>query len=352
MDDFYAARDRTTPPLSWPSIAPPITYAAVGLNYQTPVIDRPLRFVDGDANSKGQVAVDKWWLNFGDDQLNKLVVRGMVQNLDVRTANERVKQEATALRATGQASQISGDGSVSSTTNSGDLAANYVFDILGGVRRGQEQAAAELDGAVSDVGTARLASLVGNYIDARYYQEAMALTRDSIATRRETVALTRQQQNLGVASELDSANAEVLLNEALANLPALKTGFCTATYGIATLLSEPAGPITKALWHGSPQPRPKGGSATGVSADRRRGIQTLGTAVREMLSQTLEAMRDQCAPNLTNPALAEIDQCADNQETGADHALCLTGGIFRSWQDRHLQDPKTAGFVRPASQQH
>lgn len=274
--------------------------AAVGPNYQTPVIDTPLRFVDGDANSSGQVAADQWWLSFGDDQLNKLVARGMAQNLDVRTANERIKQAAAALRATGRASQITGDGSLSSTasgskgsgsstTNSGDLAANYVFDIFGGARRGQEQAAAELDGAISDVGTARLAllaSLVGNYVDVRYFQEAMALTRESIATRRETVALTRQQRNIGVASELDFANAEALLNEVLANLPALETGFYTAAYGIATLLGEPAGPIIKTLERGSRQPRPKGGAAAGVPADVLRNRPDVVSAEHDLAAAT------------------------------------------------------------------
>ncbi|WP_390913188.1 efflux transporter outer membrane subunit [Pseudosulfitobacter sp. SM2401] len=274
--------------------------AAVGPDYQTPAIDTPVRFVDGDALSKGQMAADQWWLNFGDSQLNQLVARGRAQNLDVRTANERINQAAAALRATGQASQVSGTGSVSSTksgtgsnssstANSGTLAANYVFDIFGGARRDQEQAAAELDGAVSDVGTAQLAllaSLVGNYIDARYYQEAIALTRQSIATRRETVTLTRQQQELGVVSELDYANAEALLNEALANLPALETGFYAATYGIATLLGEPAGPITKALERGSPQPRPKGSAAAGVPADVLRNRPDVISAERDLAAAT------------------------------------------------------------------
>ncbi|MCF2870750.1 efflux transporter outer membrane subunit [Octadecabacter sp. G9-8] len=272
----------------------------VGPDYQSPSIDLPARFIDGDATATGEVAAQQWWLNFGDATLTDLVQRGMAQNLDVRTATERINQAAAALQGTGQAAQVSGSGSVSSTlantgegstttTNSGNLAASYVFDIFGGVQREQEQATAALEGAVYDVGTARLAllaSLVGNYIDARYFQEAIALTRESIQTRRQTVTLTRQQQEQGAVSELDLVNAEALLNDALADLPALETGFYAAVYGIATLLGEPAGPITSVLERGAPQPRPSGGSDAGVPADTLRNRPDVNSAERALAEAT------------------------------------------------------------------
>ncbi|PJI85740.1 multidrug efflux system outer membrane protein [Yoonia maricola] len=272
----------------------------VGPDYQTPSIDLPSRFVDGDATTSGQSSAQQWWLRLDDATLNSLVARGMAQNLDVRTATERINEANAALRATGQAAQITGSGSVSSTvsdtsetnrttSDSGTLAASYVFDIFGGARRGQEQAAAALEGAVYDVGTARLAllaSLVGNYVDARYYQEAIALTRESIATRRQTVALTGEQQQLGVVSELDYVNAEALLNEALANLPALEAGFYTSVYGIATLLGEPAGPITAALEQGAPQPRVAGDAGVGVPADLLRNRPDVISAERDIAAAT------------------------------------------------------------------
>lgn len=274
--------------------------APVGPNYQKPSIDLPARFVDGDATASGEVTAQQWWLSFDDSTLNTLVKRGMAQNLDVRTAVERIRQAEAALRATGQASQISGTASASSTisdtsdasrttTNSGGLAANYVFDIFGGVRRGREQATAAFEGAVYDVGTARLAflaSVVGNYVDARYYQKAIALTRRSIETRRQTVSLTQQQSELGVISRLDYLNAEALLNEALADLPELEAGFYAATFSVATLLGEPAGPITDALERGAPQPNARSLASAGVPADVLRNRPDVISSERDLAAAT------------------------------------------------------------------
>jgi multidrug efflux system outer membrane protein len=274
--------------------------APVGPNYQEPSIDLPSRFVDGDATASGEVAAQKWWLSFGDTTLNTLVDRGMAQNLDVRTAVERIRQAEAALSATGQASQVIGSASASSTvrytsdthratTNSGGLAANYVLDIFGGARRGREQATAALEGAFYDVGTARLAFLallVGNYIDARYFQEAIALTHKSIETRRQTVALTRQRRELGVISRLDYLNVEALLNEALADLPEIEAEFYAATFSIATLLGEPASPITEALERAAPQPNARGNAGAGVPADVLRNRPDVISSERELAAAT------------------------------------------------------------------
>lgn len=267
----------------------------VGPDYLTPAIDVPERFIDGDTTSAGEVAARQWWLSLNDTMLTSLVTRGMAQNLDIRTATERINEAAAGLRATGQAAQVSGSGSISTidsntgTTNSGTVAANYAFDIFGGARRDTEQAQAALDGVVYDVGTARLAflaSLVGNYIDARYYQEALSLTRNRIEARRQTVALTREQLELGLISELDFANAEALLNEALADIPPLETGFYTAVFGIATLLDEPAGPITDAMEQGAPQPRPASDVTTGIPADVLRNRPDVISAERTLAAAT------------------------------------------------------------------
>jgi hypothetical protein len=39
VDDFYAARDTTTAPLPWPSIAPPFTLYQAGLQLQVVLLE-------------------------------------------------------------------------------------------------------------------------------------------------------------------------------------------------------------------------------------------------------------------------------------------------------------------------
>lgn len=258
--------------------------AAVGPNYTTPAAGTPAQFVGGGTISVGTVAAIEWWRDLGDAQLNALVSRGLGQNLDIRTSLERIEETRAVLRGTGIPQAVSGDPTVATTrsggsgiatgtTTSASLNAALVLDIFGGQRRAVEQATAQYQAANYDAGTVRLAflaSLTGAYVDARYFQEALALTRQTIASRERTVSLVRAQENAGAASELDRVQAQALLEEARASLPALETGFENAVYGIATLLAEPAGPLMADLRKGAPQPYPKGGSAAGVPADLLR----------------------------------------------------------------------------------
>ncbi|MCE7766851.1 nodulation protein T precursor, partial [Pseudomonas putida] len=81
------------------------------------------------------------------------------------------------------------------------------------------------------VGTARLAflsSLVGAYIDARYYQEAAAITRGLIDSRRQTLELVQRQQSVGLATDLDVLQSQALLEETRATLPAFEQGYASS----------------------------------------------------------------------------------------------------------------------------
>jgi outer membrane protein, multidrug efflux system len=222
-----------------------------------------------------------WWQDFGDSQLSDLVARGLAQNLDIATALSRVDAAEAVTRATGlnaqldgnltrQSARAGGDDVVTTTTDTSSLSASYVFDLFGKVRLGKTRAKADLDAAQFDAETARLAflsALIGRYIDARYYQEALALTERSIATRRTTVDLVMAERAVGLSDELDVARAEADLASARATLPDLKLGFDTSVFAIATLLAEPADPIMTRLSRGAPQPVPRGKTDTSVPAD-------------------------------------------------------------------------------------
>ena len=268
---------------------------AVGPDYKSPEIGLQAGFAeDAGAASVGDVALDRWWTSFGDQRLDALVTRGLAQNLDIKTAVERINAAGAAVRASGGAAlvsgSVSGDYSRSSspsgnisTDGSGSAAANLVVDIFGGQRRGLERARAEFDAAEFDVGTARLAflsSLVGNYIDARYYQEALAITRNLVAARQETASLVQRQFDLGSGTQLQVLQAQALLESTRANLPSLEKGFYTAVYALATLLAEPAQPLMTEMERGAAQPRPRGRDATGVPADILRNRPDVRSAER------------------------------------------------------------------------
>ncbi len=258
---------------------------AVGPDYQRPEVSLQTRFVGGDAEAIETVATEQWWLAYNDATLTGFVTRGLAQNLDVMAATEAIRQAQAELRGTGVNAAVGGSASASAlrsgsdasgttgTVESSALGASLVIDLFGGIRRGREAALASLSGAQADAETVRLAwlaELVAAYSNARYYQEVLALTRATIGSREETVAITRTKFEAGAATEYEVAEAQALLSTARAGLPQYAALFDANVYAIATLLDEPAGPIMAQMQRGSPQLSTPGTARTGVPADLLR----------------------------------------------------------------------------------
>ncbi len=257
--------------------------SAVGPDFKTPSTPLASSFVGGGGKI-GDVTRDEWWKRLNDHQLNNLIERGLNQSLDIATSLQRIEAANAGLRQTGVAGLTSGgldasvqraggDGIPTVTSDRETFSANFVLDLFGGARRNAQSAAANVEAAQFDAGTVRLALLSGivsNYIDARYYQEALALTRQNIASLRRTEALTKTQVELGELAQLDLARAVGEVNAAKSNLPPLQAAFEARVFSIATLLAEPAQPLLKTMRKGAAQPYPRGGQSTGVPANLLR----------------------------------------------------------------------------------
>ncbi|AZL59521.1 efflux transporter outer membrane subunit [Tabrizicola piscis] len=256
----------------------------VGPDYVVPTVEMPTAFVGAIGTGAQDAAGETWWRGYKDKTLDDLVTRALAANTDLAQARSRIAAVEAALRATGinrqldgtltaQSTRAGGDDVSAATTDTATLTGSYVLDLFGGIRRGQERALAERDAVIFDAAATRLAvisSLVGRYIDARYHQEALALTRATISSRERTLELVREQARAGMVSEIDVVRAQSDLASARADLPVFQEGFERNVFALATLLAEPAGPLMRQLQAGVPQPRPRGGTATGVPADLLR----------------------------------------------------------------------------------
>lgn len=296
----------------------------VGPDYQKPDTALPAKFSESKATTGESVALNPWWESFRDKRLNGLVHQGMAENLTVQQALERITaaeanviiagagalpnvglsadgnvsgQDGSYLRRTtrtefppGSGLFRSSDHSESKSINAG-LSASWLIDFFGQYRRQREVANASLDAAYDDVGVARLAylsDLVSSYVSARYFQEALALNRKNLVSRRETLKLTNEIKEAGAASSLDVLQAEGLVNQTLANLPALETGFHQSANHIATLLGVPAATITSSLIKGSSQPMPRYSTRTGIPADLIRNRPDIRAAERRLQAATAQ----------------------------------------------------------------
>ncbi|WP_342071154.1 efflux transporter outer membrane subunit [Yoonia algicola] len=258
--------------------------AAVGPDYVAPSADVSARFVGGDAQPLATRSVSDWWTGFNDRRFDTLVARGLNQNLDIQTAFERIQTAEARLGTTGLNAQTQGgltattqrdggEGLPTVTNDRATLSGTFILDLFGGVRRGREQTFAGYQAAQFDAGTVRLAYLsavIGGYADARYFQEALELTRQTVASRQRTLNLVLSQREIGSAADLEVAQAQAQLDSAKANLPPLENGFNLSVFRIATLLAEPAGPILTELQRGAPQLFPPASAQTGIPANLLR----------------------------------------------------------------------------------
>ena len=284
----------------------------VGPDYQKPDTALPAKFSESKATSGENVALNPWWESFRDRRLNDLVHQGLGENLTVLQALERITSAEAdvivagagglpSLGASADATANGQDGGyLSRTTGRGDsssqslnagASASWLLDFFGQYRRSKEAANAALDAAYDDVNVARLAylsDLVSSYVNARYFQEALALNRKNLVSRRETLKLTNEIKEAGAASSLDVLQAEGLVNQTLADLPALETGFYQAANHIATLLGVPAGTITASLMKGSAQPSPRYATRTGIPADLIRNRPDIRAAERRLHAATAQ----------------------------------------------------------------
>lgn len=280
----------------------------VGPNHETPQTALPVKFSEGSVKPNGDVTMAAWWTAFNDRRLNGLVETGLRENLSVQQAIERI----TAAEANFQAADAgafpqlnsaasfevsgargTGDSASRPTTRTsgGQLSASWLLDLFGQYRRSKESAGATLDAAYASADVAKLtylSSVVSAYIDARYFQERIAIARKNLGSRRETLDLTRLQLEAGAASRLDVVQAEGLVNSTLAEIPGLETQFRQATHRIAFLLGLPAASLVADLQKGAPQPYARRSISAGVPADLIRNRPDIRAAERSLAAAVAE----------------------------------------------------------------
>ncbi len=281
-----------------------------GPDHTPPQTPLPEKFAEGGRKSNGEVAMAAWWTAFNDKRLNGLVEQGLDQNLDVLQALERINAAQASVVVAGAGGlpslNLSGDEALSKTggtgdyvtrttdttsTASGGLSVSWLLDLFGQYRRAKEGATASLDAAYASADVAKLSylsDLVTSYINARYYQERIAIAKKNLASRRETLDLTKLQLEAGAASRLDVVQSEGLVNSTLADLPGLETNFRQSAHHIATLLGLPASALIADLQKGAPQPLARRSINAGVPADLIRNRPDIRKAERELAAAVAE----------------------------------------------------------------
>lgn len=256
----------------------------VGPDFKSPTAALDPSFVAGGNASVGDITANAWWQQYRDPLLTRYVESGLGENLSVALARERVTEAEAEVRSTGLNAALSGSVSGTSSREGGSttkaqnvsnasFSPAVVVDLFGGLRRSRESAEANVDAARADLQEVRLewlASMIEAYANARYYQQAAALTQGSIKARSDTLAITKRQFAAGDATDYEVAEAEALLRTAEADLPEYNALFKSNVFAIANLLNQPAEPILAEMQKPGRQLRTPTENTAGIPSDLLR----------------------------------------------------------------------------------
>jgi NodT family efflux transporter outer membrane factor (OMF) lipoprotein len=223
-----------------------------------------------------------WWEGFKDPLLNKLIIKALNANHDLKIAKARVREAGTLvtiaesalypsidLFASGGREKkidriigVPGNQGIELITPtadaiSGGLAARWEIDLFGGRHLEAEAAIAQSAGteeALRAVQVGLLAQVATNYLELRGLQKRISLQQEQIAVQREKLRALQLFAKSGLATEADISNQDALLKSTESALPVLTSLALTLTHRLGVLLGEPPENLETRLSQAMPLP--------------------------------------------------------------------------------------------------
>jgi len=236
---------------------------AVGPDYKRPALDLPSQFPESPpaegSSAEESVVAPQWWTLYGDATLNELVSSALKNNADIRKALAQIDEAEAILSETGSASfpeidlGASGTRSRSSTlsaqplppgspvisrTNRITLSTAFELDFWGKLRRASQAARADVLASryAGDVTALTLAGTTTQaYFTLRALDAQVAVTRETLATRDETLTIVRRRAVSGLASELEVSQTESARADAAVQLRNLERQRALVEHQLGTL---------------------------------------------------------------------------------------------------------------------
>jgi multidrug efflux system outer membrane protein len=255
---------------------------AVGPNYRRPKVDVPEAYrgapsmepAKPETNSSQQTSAaaeeslgdQKWWEVFQDPELQQLIRTALQNNYDVRIAATRILESQAQLGIT-RADQLptinAGAAGLNQRlpktvlnpevdTNANAVSASMVWDLdfWGKYRRATEAARANLlatEWAKRAVINTLVSNVAAAYFQLRAYDLQLEISQQTLASRQESLQLTRTLSDGGAGTMLDVRQAEQLVSTAAEEIPDLERRIQQQENFISTLLGNNPGPIARGM---------------------------------------------------------------------------------------------------------
>lgn len=238
-------------------LATALAGCAVGPEYVKPATPVATKFTGTAIGPySGDEAQVKFWTQFADPTLDRLVDEALSENHDLRIALGHLV-EARAERRQAQfdlAPTVTASGGytherfsqVESPTGQAaefryydaGFDAYWELDFFGRVRRGVQAETAQLEGAQASLRDAQVsvtAEVARTYFELRGEQTELAVTRRNVENQRQTLELTEAQLGAGRGTELDTSRAQAQLSATLATVGPLEASVARSIHRLAVL---------------------------------------------------------------------------------------------------------------------
>jgi multidrug efflux system outer membrane protein len=283
---------------------------AVGPKYQRPPIQSPPAWkTEGpwrEAAPKDAIPKGAWWEIFHDEELNGYEQQLLQANQSLAAARDRLDQARSLARvaSAGLFPTLSADPEASRNRYSGNrpesstpqipltqslyqvpFALNYEVDLFGRARKTLQAANASLQGTAADLQNVQLvltAELAADYFSLRELDSEYQVVQESVKIQQQGLVLVNHRHEGGVASGLDLAQQQTLLDSTITQLYLLQQQRAQFEHAIAELTGSAASTfsVRVAPLLTAPPPIP-----LGVPSDLLERRPDIATAERAMAQQ-------------------------------------------------------------------
>lgn len=217
-----------------------------------------------ETEEEAESSLGRWWENFDDPVLTRLVLKGRAENIDIRGAVLRI-EEARHLVSSAAGAYYPGlsfDAALTrrrqsengplpitiipgidrdQTIYEASLGASWEIDLFGRVRHSVERAEALFEKAVEDAQAVRIGitAEIGNaYFSLKSAQGELLAEKANIAALRDILLLVERRILAGDLPETEKKTLEARLSAAESALPSIEARIRASALALGTLTGE------------------------------------------------------------------------------------------------------------------
>jgi NodT family efflux transporter outer membrane factor (OMF) lipoprotein len=237
-----------------------------------------------------------WWQKFNDPLLSALIRESLQASPDIASAQANLRAARAQRMIAGASLLPSLSGSTSAQRNNGNdsysasVDASWETGLLGGNRLASAAAAADLQASqasLDDIRVSLAAEVASSYVNLRLAQARLAIARQSLVSRTETVYLTSLKQQAGLTGMLEVTQANLSLGQVQAQIPALESSLAQSRHALAILTGKPPQALDARLAARKPIPQARAALTGNIPANALRQRPDLRAAEHRIVAAGL-----------------------------------------------------------------